>query len=168
MTLKNNHQPMAAQDRIKLTVKERVHLHHPIDYAIHRLAARRGSVVDFHNVYYRVLVGKKMADKFLIVDDQLWFERALKIADLIKERNESQIPDPRVNVWYLSELETCEMLDVHRLVIDMHDVIHRKHFLSTYKAVNDITIAMLHDFEKRFPPKRGGKPMQVIREGATA
>lgn len=144
-------------DRAKksgMSDEHRARLHHPIDMAIHKLAAGKASVVDLHNVLYRTLVGKEMAVKFLIPEDQAFFDEAHEVTLKIKRRNESTLADPRENVWSCNAKEHAVLLQAHRLVIEMHDEIHRKHFVSTYKSVNHITIAMLKDFEKRFPVRK--------------
>lgn len=137
-------------------------LHHPIDMAIHRLHAGCGSVVDLHNVLYRGLVGKMMAEKFLIPEDQKFFNDAYELILKIKRRCESTIGDPRFHVWSCNDKEHAVLCELQRLVIEMHEEIHRKHFIATYKAVAVITKEMIKDFEARFPNRQPARVAEAV------
>lgn len=144
-----------------MTEEHRNRLNHPIDMAIHRMHAGSGSVVDLHNILYRGLVGKMMAEKFLIPEDQKFFNDAYEVILKIKRRCESTIGDPRYHVWSCNDKEHATLCELQSLVIEMHDTIHRKHFVSTYKAVSTITRDMLKDFEKRFPNRAPAEAVVV-------
>lgn len=133
--------------------EQRNRIHQPIDVAIHRLGAGGASVVDFHNALYRALVGKMMAVKFCVAADQEFFDNTYDMCLRIKERNERELEDPRKNLWSITASEYATMLDTHCKVIHLHDNVHRKHFVSTYKAVNDIVIEMLKEFDLKHPPR---------------
>lgn len=137
-----------------MSQEHRNRLHHPIDVAIHKLVAGKASVVDLHNILYRVLVGQEMAVKFLVEEDQAFFNSVYELTLKIKRRNESTLADPRENVWSCNAKEHAVLCQAHSMVIEMHDEIHRKHFVATYKSVNSVTIAMLKEFEAKFPVKK--------------
>lgn len=146
-----------------MTEEHRNRLHHPIDMAIHRLKDGKASVVDTYNIIYRVLVGKMMAEKFLIPEDQKFFVDAYETIMKIKRRCESTLSDPRYHVWACNDKEHAVLCDLQALVVEMHDTIHRKHFLATYKAVKVITRDMLRDFETRFPVKLPVEAQEVVK-----
>jgi len=131
--------------------EQRNRIHQPIDVAIHRLGAGGASVVDFHNALYRALVGKMMAVKFCVPADQEFFDKTYEMCLSIKERNQTELEDPRQNRWSITASEYATMLDMHCKVISMHDSLHRKHFVTTYKAVNDVVLEMLKEFDLKYP-----------------
>lgn len=144
-------------DRAKksgMSDEHKARLHHPIDVAIHKLVAGKASVVDLHNILYRAYIGRDMSKKFLIPEDQKFFAEVAELCLKIKRRNESTLSDPREHVWSCNAKEHALLCQMHALVIDMHDEIHRKHFVGTYKSVNTETIQMLKDFDKKFPVKK--------------
>lgn len=133
--------------------EQRNRIHQPIDVAIHKLAAGGASVVDFHNALYRALVGKMMAVKFCVPEDQEFFNKTYDMCLRIKQRNEEELEDPRQNLWSITAAEYSVLLDMHCKVINLHDCLHRKHFVTTYKAVNDVVIEMLKEFDLKYPTR---------------